>query len=123
MGFIHSLGLKAGIYTDVGPETCAGYECSFDHEMIDAQTFASWGIDFIEEDSCHHPTNYSYEELYTRMHDAIEATGREMVFYMCVQGQDNVNQWGQNVGHLWRTTGDIWYSLYVVFVGIVCMVI
>eukprot|EP01084_Bolivina_argentea_P189707 326186_1 len=105
--YIHSLGLKAGIYTDVGPETCAGYEGSYNHEVIDAKTFADWGIDFIEEDSCHHPTNYSYEELYTRMHNAIEASGKQMIFYMCVQGQDNVVSWGQNVGHLWRTTGDI----------------
>ena len=75
--------------------------------MIDAKTFATWGIDFIEEDSCHHPTGYSYEELYTRMHDAIAASGRDMIFYMCVQGQDNVYQWGSQVGHLWRTTGDI----------------
>ena len=78
--YIHSLGLKAGIYTDVGNETCANYEGSFNHEMIDAKTFATWGIDFIEEDSCHHPPGYSYEELYTRMHDAIAASGKDMIF-------------------------------------------
>eukprot|EP01083_Nonionella_stella_P307236 1079124_1 len=105
--YIHSLGLKAGIYTDVGPITCAGYEGSFNYEIIDAKTFAIWGIDFIEEDRCAQPMEYSYEELYTRMHNAIELSGRDMIFYMCVLGDDNVASWGQNIGHLWRTTGDI----------------
>jgi len=105
--FIHSLGLKAGIYTDVGNQTCANFQGSFNHEMIDAQTFADWGFDFIEEDACHLPDGYSYEELYTRMHHAIQATGKEMIFYMCVWGGGEVQEWGQNIGHLWRTTGDI----------------
>lgn len=105
--YIHSKGLKAGIYTDVGPETCAGYEGSFNHESIDARTFATWGIDFVEEDSCNHPPGLPYSQLYARMRDALNATGRPIVFYMCVQGQEDVEVWGPSTGNLWRTTGDI----------------
>ena len=67
--YIHSKGLLCGIYTDVGPRTCAGYEGSFGHEQIDAATYAAWGIDFVEEDSCYHPPNHTYRELYGRMRD------------------------------------------------------
>eukprot|EP00045_Choanoeca_perplexa_P015572 m.197824 g.197824 ORF g.197824 m.197824 type:complete len:561 (-) comp17029_c0_seq1:2549-4231(-) len=110
--YIHSKGLKAGIYTDVGVETCAGYEGSYNHEAIDAQTYASWGIDFVEEDSCHHPTYANstlipYRDLYARMRDALNATKHPFVFYACVQGQDQVQDWGPMTANLWRTTGDI----------------
>jgi alpha-galactosidase len=96
----------------VGPKTCAGYVGSFDHEQQDAATFANWGIDFVEEDSCYHPSypNGSvipYHLLYARMRDALNATGRPIVFYSCVQGQDNVFEWGPYTANLWRTTGDI----------------
>ena len=72
-------GLKAGIYTDVGPKTCAEYEGSYQHDEQDAQTFASWGIDLIEEDFCHKPAGYTAAQLYTRMRDAIAHTGRPML--------------------------------------------
>lgn len=96
----------------MGPETCAGYVGSFNHEKQDAATFAAWGIDFVEEDSCHHPTYPNgtvipYHLLYARMRDALNATGRPMVFYSCVQGQDDVYQWGPATANLWRTTSDI----------------
>ena len=111
VSYIHSKGLLAGIYTDVGSQTCAGYEGSFNYEEIDALTYAEWGIDLIEEDACHKPDNYSYEQLYTRMHRAIEnahnKTGHKIAFYMCVWGSDNVYQWGPSIGTIWRTTLDI----------------
>lgn len=107
----HSLA-QAGIYTDVGPQTCAGYVGSFGHEAQDAATFAAWGLDFVEEDSCHHPaypngTLIPYRDLYARMRDGLNATGRPIVFYACVQGQDAVQTWGPATANLWRTTGDI----------------
>lgn len=110
--YIHGKGLKAGIYTDVGPETCAGYEGSFGHYDIDMLTYAQWGFDFVEADFCHHKeTNMTAPALYGDMRDAIvrahERTGREMIFYMCVWGQQNVYEWGPSTGTLWRTTGDI----------------
>ena len=86
--YIHSKKLRAGIYTDVGPQTCAGYEGSYNHDAIDALTYAQWGIDFIEEDACHKPADHEYPELYMRMHNAIldahNKTGRMMMLYMCV---------------------------------------
>lgn len=96
----------------MGPKTCAGFEGSFNHEQQDAATFANWGIDFVEEDSCYHPSypNGSaipYHLLYARMRDALNATGRPIVFYSCVQGQDNVFEWGPYTANLWRTTSDI----------------
>jgi alpha-galactosidase len=95
-------GITPGIYTDVGPKTCAGWEGSFGHDEVDAKTYAEWGIDFVEEDSCHHaetaPTKggkpVPYETLYGRMRDALNKTGRDIVFYMCVQGQEAVQEWG-----------------------------
>lgn len=88
--YIHGRGLKAGIYTDVGPLTCAGYEGSYGHEAVDAATFAAWGLDFVEEDSCHHNASMPpYRELYARMRDALLGTERPIEFYMCVQGQDD----------------------------------
>ena len=108
--YIHSKGLYCGIYTDVGPKTCAGWEGSYDHEEIDAKTYAEWGIDFVEEDSCHHgdiKPYIPYSTLYARMRDALNKTGRPIVFYMCVQGQEGVQSWGPSTGNLWRTTGDI----------------
>ena len=106
--YIHSKGLKAGIYTDVGPETCAGYEGSYGHETIDAQTYAKWGLDFVEEDACHHNASMPpYSALYARMRDALNATGRPIEFYACVWGGDNVYEWGPKTANLWRTTGDI----------------
>jgi len=112
--YIHTKGLRAGIYTDVGPLTCAGYEGSFGHEEIDALTYAQWGIDFIEDDACNLPEYHTYPELYARMRDGIikahVATGHPMMLYMCSSSsvsQENVHEWGPVTGTLWRTTGDI----------------
>ena len=107
--FIHSLDLKAGIYTDAGPLTCAKYVGSAGYEYIDAHTFIKeWGFDFIEDDNCYHEeTGKSMKQLYTIMHDAIEATDASTIFYATCQGEDNVELWGFPIAHIQRTTTDI----------------
>jgi len=105
--YIHQKGLKAGIYTDVGPLTCAGYEGSFNHEVQDARTFASWGIDLIEEDFCHKPEGFTAPQLYSKMRDAIAHTGRPMVFYICNWGAESTWTWAPRIGDVWRSTGDV----------------
>ena len=105
--YIHSKGLKAGIYTDVGPKTCAGFEGSYGHEEQDAKTFAAWGIDLIEEDFCNKPGGYTAVQLYARMHDAIAQTGRPMFFYICVWGSELAWTWAPETGNAWRSTDDV----------------
>src|ERR1017187_5340574 len=110
--YIHSRGLKAGIYTDVGPYTCyerenEHYAGSFEHEDQDAATFASWGIDFIFEDYCNKPDAHTGRELYERMASAIHKTGRPMILYICSWGNENPWIWGHEVGQVWRTDSDL----------------
>ncbi len=105
--YIHQKGLKAGIYTDVGAKTCAGYEGSYQHEEQDARTFASWGIDLIEEDFCNKPKGYTAAQLYTRMRDAIAHTHRPMFFYICNWGSELTWTWAPKLGNAWRSTGDV----------------
>ena len=119
--YVHSKGLKLGIYSSPGPKTCAGYEGSYGHEEQDAKTYAAWGIDYLKYDLC------SFHEImkeqagndrekafaiqkaaYEKMHKALAATGRPIVFSLCQYGWNDVWQWGPEVGgNLWRTTGDI----------------
>lgn len=108
--FIHERNLKAGVYTDVGPHTCFGppyYQGSFDHEDIDAQTFASWGFDFIEMDYCDRPPGHTGREIYERMARAIQKTGRPMLLYICSWGNEQPWEWAQGTAGLWRTDQDI----------------
>jgi alpha-galactosidase len=117
--YVHSKGLKLGIYSGPGPKTCAGYEGSFGHEDQDAQTYAQWGIDYLKYDLCSfgdfmrkaHDKEKSHQmmlDAYTKMHNALVATGRPIVFSLCQYGHDDVWKWGPSVGgNLWRTTGDI----------------
>ena len=107
VAYIHQKGLKAGIYTDLGPKTCAEYEGSFQHEEQDARTFASWGIDLIEEDFCFKPAGYTAEQLYTRMRDAIARTGRPMLFYICDWGSEMAWTWAPKLANAWRSTSDV----------------
>ncbi|HLV87757.1 MAG TPA: alpha-galactosidase [Candidatus Sulfotelmatobacter sp.] len=111
--YIHARGLKAGIYTDVGPYTCYSkthYEGSYDHESQDAQTFANWGIDLIEVDYCNKPKNHSGRELYGRMAEGIRKTGRPMLLYICSWGEERPWEWAPGMAQLWRTTEDISYE-------------
>ena len=110
--YVHSRGLKLGIYSSPGPKTCAGYEGSYGHVAQDAQTFASWGIDYLKYDLCSGEWFYSDAETvkrtYYEMGAALKVTGRPMVYSLCEYGRFEVGKWGRTVGgHLWRTTGDI----------------
>ncbi|MBW8817427.1 MAG: alpha-galactosidase [Streptomyces sp.] len=104
--YVHSLGLKLGIYEDAGTATCAGYPGSLGHESTDAQSFASWGVDYLKYDNCNN-NGVSAQSRYTAMRDALAATGRPILYSLCNWGQDNVWTWGAGVGNSWRTTGDI----------------
>ncbi len=107
--YIHSRGLKAGTYTDIGVNTCAGkpYQGSYRHEDQDAATFAAWGMDFIEMDYCNRPEGVTGRSIYERMARAIRKTGRPMVFYICSQGSERPWTWAQGKAQLWRTDDDI----------------
>jgi alpha-galactosidase len=109
--YIHSKGLKLGIYSSPGPNTCAGYEGSYGHEEQDAKTFAAWGIDYLKYDWCGARNLYTDEEMpavYQKMGDALLATKRPIVYSLCQYGRLDVWKWGPDVGgNLWRTTGDI----------------
>jgi alpha-galactosidase len=104
--YVHSLGLKLGIYEDAGTNTCAGYPGSLGHETTDADSFAAWGVDYLKYDNCNN-TGISAQTRYTAMRDALAATGRPILFSLCNWGQENVWTWGANDGNSWRTTGDI----------------
>jgi alpha-galactosidase len=122
--YVHSKGLKLGIYSSPGPQTCAGYEGSYGHEDQDAKTYAAWGIDYLKYDWCEARSVYKDEEeqaIYQKMGEALLKSGRPIVFSLCQYGHDNVWQWGSRVGgNLWRTTGDIndhWASLNLIGFG------
>jgi len=104
--YVHSKGLKLGIYETAGTNTCAGYPGSLGHETTDAADFASWGVDYLKYDNCNNE-GLPAEQRYTAMRDALAATGRPIVFSLCSWGQESVWTWGAGVGNLWRTTGDI----------------
>jgi alpha-galactosidase len=118
--YVHSKGLKIGIYSSPGPQTCAGYEGSYGHEEQDAETYAAWGIDYLKYDLCsarriYNQTVEDTRGLYQKMGDALAHTGRPIVYSLCEYGVGDVWNWGTNVsGNLWRTTGDIqdnWASM------------
>ena len=104
--YLHSKGLKFGIYSSPGPKTCAGYEGSYGHEEQDAQTYAAWGVDYLKYDWC--SARGDEQPAYTKMHEALARTGRPIVLSLCQYGMERVWVWGAAVGgNLWRTTGDI----------------
>ena len=116
--YVHSKGLKLGIYSSPGPRTCGGYPASYGHEEQDARTFAAWGIDYLKYDWCSAGSIYKNDALqpiYQKMGDALRATGRPIVYSLCEYGMGEVQKWGADVGgNLWRTTGDIsdeWASM------------
>ncbi|AOZ94796.1 alpha-galactosidase [Paenibacillus crassostreae] len=106
--YIHSKGLKFGMYSCVGTHTCAGYPGSFEHEFQDAELLAEWGVDFLKYDYCFKPRHISGELLYKRMSLALKNCGRDILFSACNWGEDNVYQWIRESGaHMYRSTGDI----------------
>lgn len=111
--YVHGKGLKLGIYSDAGYQTCAGRPGSLGYEKQDAATFASWGIDYLKYDNCDNDGT-SPEVRYPVMRDALHSTSRAIFFSLCEWGQDNPATWAPNVGNSWRTTGDIsdnWTSM------------
>ncbi|MGB6727228.1 MAG: glycoside hydrolase family 27 protein [Terracidiphilus sp.] len=128
--YVHSKGLKLGIYSGPGPKTCAGFAGSLGHEQQDADLYASWGIDYLKYDLCSYIPEVMYKQApddpaarmklmigaYQKMHQALKATGRPIVYSLCQYGWDAVWEWGPSVGaNLWRATGDIqanWESIY-----------
>ncbi|HEY2016087.1 MAG TPA: glycoside hydrolase family 27 protein, partial [Bryobacteraceae bacterium] len=118
--YVHSKGLKLGIYSSPGPKTCAGYLGSYQHEEQDAKTFASWGIDYLKYDWCSASQVYDNSQAtmaaaYAKMGNALLHSGRTIVYSLCQYGENDVGEWGAKVGgNLWRTTGDIsdrWQSM------------
>src|SRR3954453_3225437 len=118
--YVHSKGLKLGIYSSPGPATCAGYLGSYQHEEQDAKTFAQWGIDYLKYDWCSARQVYESDQatmagVYARMGKALLNSGRPIVYSLCEYGENEVGEWGAKVGgNLWRTTGDIsdrWQSM------------
>lgn len=106
--YVHSKGLKMGIYSCCGPLTCAGYPGSLDHELEDARFFAQNEIDFLKYDWCYHPRNLAGWTLYNRMRMALNSTGRDILLSLCNWGEDNVTHWARSVGgDMYRSTGDI----------------
>ncbi|MCK3685565.1 glycoside hydrolase family 27 protein [Maribellus sp. YY47] len=104
--YIHSKGLKFGIYSCAGSETCAGRPGGLGHEYQDARSYASWGVDYLKYDWCNTTTQDS-RSSYTNMRDALYTAGRPIVFSICEWGGSKPWEWAKDVGHLWRTTGDI----------------
>ncbi len=111
---IHSLGLKAGIYSSPGPRTCQGLMATYQHEEQDARAYARWGFDYLKYDWCSYsgiapnPTLDDRKKPYKIMGDILKKQDRDMIFSICQYGAGNVWEWGNEVGgHLWRMTGDI----------------
>ena len=125
--YIHSKGLKAGIYSSPGPKTCAGFEGSWQHEAQDIRTFADWGFDFLKYDWCSYGQIFragdprltntisaeaakgpaGYEFPYKLMSHELQKQNRDIVFNLCQYGMGEVWKWGGDVGNCWRTTGDL----------------
>ena len=129
--YVHSKGLKIGIYSSPGPLTCAKFEGSYGHEEQDAKMYAEWGIDYLKYDLCgfrqimdqQAPNDKPAQmkmmyDAYVKMGKALRATGRPIVYSFCQYGWDSVWEWGPAIGaNLWRTTGDIrptWDSMYTI---------
>jgi alpha-galactosidase len=128
--YVHSKGLKIGIYSSPGPKTCAGFEGSLGHEEQDAQLYASWGIDYLKYDLCSFIPAVMEKQApndkpaqmrlmvaaYDKMSKELKATGRPIVLSLCQYGWDSVWEWAPALGgNLWRTTGDIepkWDRIY-----------
>ncbi len=106
--YIHSKGLKLGIYSCAGLRTCGGLPGSQDHEFLDARTFADFGVDFLKYDYCNKTKTINGPLLYRRMGLALRECGRDIMFSVCNWGTDDVFKWARSAGaHLYRSTGDI----------------
>jgi alpha-galactosidase len=104
--YVHAKGLKFGLYNCAGTKTCAGYPGTRGYEYQDARYYAAHDVDYLKFDWCN-TEGINAKEAYTTMSKALAATGRPIVFSLCEWGQNKPWEWAENVGHLWRTTGDI----------------
>ncbi|KAL4435858.1 hypothetical protein ABPG77_000620 [Micractinium sp. CCAP 211/92] len=112
--YVHSKGLKFGIYGDAGAFTCAGFPGSRGYEEVDAQTFAEWGVDYLKYDNCFAPASDWIIDRYVAMRDALNKTGRPVVYSLCEWGVADPWLWAPEVGNSYRTTEDIeptWSSI------------
>ena len=119
--WLHDRGLKFGIYSSPGPQTCGGYLGSYNHEKQDADSYAGWGIDYLKYDWCSYEevkddtSLAAYKKPYQVMQRALRSQKRDIVYSLCQYGMKNVSTWGHEMdGNCWRTTGDItdtWNSL------------
>ena len=120
--YVHSLGLKIGIYSSPGPRTCGGYLGTWQHEDQDAKTYGDWGIDYLKYDWCSYsevtdkdPTLEDYKKPYQVMRASLDKIPRDILFSFCQYGMGDVWKWGAQVGgNSWRSTGDIedtWNSM------------
>ncbi len=107
--YLHAKGFKFGIHSCAGTKTCSGYPGGRGHEFQDALSYASWGVDYLKYDWCEHGTADA-RETYKTMRDALYTAGRPVVFSLCEWGQNKPWEWATDIGHLWRTTGDIYDS-------------
>ena len=106
--YIHSKGLKFGIYSCAGLQTCQGLPASYGNEELDARTFADWGVDLLKYDYCYKPAGVDGPTLFRRMGQALRATGRRIVFSVCTWGATEPWTWAAGAGaHMWRTSGDM----------------
>jgi alpha-galactosidase len=105
--YVHSKGLKFGIYSDAGAKTCGGKPASRGHEYQDALTYAQWGVDYLKYDWCG-CEDLNAQGAYTTMRDALHAAGRPILFSMCEWGGNKPWLWAKDVSHSWRTTTDIY---------------
>lgn len=115
--YVHSKGLKFGIYSCAGTKTCQGRPGGRGYEFQDARTYARWGVDYLKYDWCNSSTQNA-QASYSIMRDALYKAGRPVVFSLCEWGTNKPWEWAANVGHLWRTTGDIvdrWDAMMDIF--------
>ena len=116
--YVHSKGLRFGMYSCAGILTCAGYPSSYDHEFRDAALFAEWGVDYLKYDYCNFPKNADGMNRYHTMSMALQATGREICFAACNWGAEQSWNWMRSIGaHTYRSTGDI-FDNFRSFMGI-----
>ncbi|MCE5187206.1 MAG: NPCBM/NEW2 domain-containing protein [Planctomycetaceae bacterium] len=121
--YIHSKGLRAGLYTSPGPWTCGKYAGSYGYEQLDAQQFARWGFDFLKYDSCSYhrskqylldKSRYEYMKPYALMGEILKNLDRDIVYNLCQYGMDSVWEWGAAVqGQSWRTMGDVGFMSFL----------
>ena len=109
--YVHSLGLKFGIYSDAGWKTCGGRPGSRGYEFQDAMKYAEWGVDYLKYDWCN-TEGLKAEGAYLTMRDALYKAGRPILFSMCEWGDNKPWKWAKDIGHMWRTTGDIYDDFY-----------